>query len=352
MALMAVVILAVAGAGGWGAWRLTNHGLMSFELERLVEHIETGTEDEAKAAADEIVERKNRAWKVISFLTDIVADPDSPNRLIAAETLHRLEASSEEVIAVLTVAAGDADRQLRHVALHALSDLGPAAESATDTVMGQLSAPDAETRRLAARALGNIDFINIRAEDALVTALEDTEPAVRSAALAALVKVGAELPGNALEMLTSFMKSGDTGVRTDAIKALGMLGSEAEQALPVIEAAMTDGAREVRYNAAWALGRMGDAHPERIVPLLATALEADEDEDVRIQSAWALGQMGEHARAASAVLYAALEDPELGVRRESYETLKIVAKSAGDHENLEAALASLVPANRSCDAPE
>jgi HEAT repeat protein len=200
--------------------------------------------------------------------------------------------------------------------------------------------------------LGNIDFINIRAEDALVVALEDAEPGVRAAALAALVNLGAELPDNSLEMLTRFMDNEDAGARTDAIKALGMLGREAEQALPVIEAAMTDSVPEIRHNAAWALGRMGDAHADKIVPLLGTALTTDEDEDVRIQSAWALGQMGKHARAASAALNAALEDPEIRVRRESYETLKIVARSAGGHENLEAALASLVPAKQSCDAPE
>ena len=47
MGLMALVVLTVLSAGGWGTWRYMTHGFMSFELEEMVDSIETGDAVEA-----------------------------------------------------------------------------------------------------------------------------------------------------------------------------------------------------------------------------------------------------------------------------------------------------------------
>ncbi|MBE9553262.1 MAG: hypothetical protein IMF05_07360, partial [Proteobacteria bacterium] len=94
MGLMVLVVLAVLSAGGWGTWRYMTHGFMSFELEELVDAIETGDAVEAEIAANEIVELGYEADAAIPFLIEMVADQDLPNRAIAAETLGRLEVSS------------------------------------------------------------------------------------------------------------------------------------------------------------------------------------------------------------------------------------------------------------------
>ena len=53
MGLMALVVLSVLSAGGWGTWRYMTHGFMSFEVEELVDSIEAGDAVEAGIAAAE-----------------------------------------------------------------------------------------------------------------------------------------------------------------------------------------------------------------------------------------------------------------------------------------------------------
>jgi HEAT repeat protein len=330
MGLMALVVLSVLSAGGWGTWRYMTHGFMSFELEEMVDGIEAGDAAEAEIAANKIVELGYEADAAIPFLAEMAANPDLPNRATAIETLGRLYASSPEVVAALGEAARDPDEATRHAALRALAQIGLPAEAALPTILDQLASGDAKSRQLAARVLGNIEYLEIEEEDALVAALEDSEPAVRAAALAALVQIDAELPEGSIAKLAGFLTSQDADARADAIQALGQLGPDAAEALPAIEVALTDDSSEIRHSAAWALGNMGEQEGARAVPALTTLLKTDPDEDVRAQAAWALGEMGVSAEPAADALLAALEDPEDMVQLEAYEALKNLLKAKGE----------------------
>ncbi|MBE9556379.1 MAG: HEAT repeat domain-containing protein, partial [Proteobacteria bacterium] len=266
MGLMALVVLSVLSAGGWGTWRYMTHGFMSFELEALVDSIEAGDAAEAEIAANEIVELGYEADAAIPFLAEIVADPDLPNRATAAETLGRLYASSPKAVAALGEAARDPDEAMRHAALRALAQIGFPAEAALPAILEQLASGDVKSRQLAARVLGSIEYLEIEEEDALVAALEDSEPAVRAAALAALVQIDAELPEGSIARLAGFLTSRDADARADAIQALGQLGPDAAEAIPMIEVALTDESSEIRHSAAWALGNMGEEQGARAVP--------------------------------------------------------------------------------------
>lgn len=333
MGLMVLVVLAVLSAGGWGTWRYMTHGFMSFELEELVDAIETGDAVEAKLAANQIVELGYGAHAAVPFLIDMVSDPDLPNRAVAAETLGHLYASSPEAVAVLGEAARDPDEAMRHAALRALSRIGLPAEAALPAILEQLDSGDAKSRQLAARVLGNIGYLEIEAEDALVAALEDSEPGVRAAALSALVQTGAELPEGSIARLAEFLTAQDADTRADAILALGQLGPEAAEAVSAIEIALADESSEIRHSAAWALGNMGAEQGARAVPPLTAVLETDPDADVRAQAAWALGQMGIAAEPAADALLAALEDPEDMVQLEAYEALKNILEAKGEDFN-------------------
>jgi HEAT repeat protein len=333
MGLMALVVLTVLSAGGWGTWRYMTHGFMSFELEEMVDSIETGDAVEAEIAANEIVELGYEADAAIPFLIEMVTDPDLPNRAVAADTLGRLYASSPEAVAVLGEAARDPDEAMRHAALRALSRIGLPAEAALPAILEQLESGDVKSRQLAARALGNIEYLEIEAEDALVAALEDSEPGVRAAALAALVQTGAELPEGSIAKLAEFLSAQDADARADAVLALGQLGPQAAEALPAIEIALVDESSDIRHSAAWALGNMGEEQGARAVPPLTAVLETDPDADVRAQAAWALGQMGIAAEPAADALLAALEDPDEMVQLEAYEALKTILKAKGEDFN-------------------
>lgn len=353
LALTALMVIAVLSAGGWGIWRHMTSGFMSSDLAALMETVETGDADEAAAAADEIADLGYSASAAIPFLIEIAADPVSPNRVTAVEILGRLEASSDEAIAVLGDAAGDSNEAVRHAALRALSQVGAPAATVTDAIAEQLAADNPETRRLAARALGTIDFMEIAAEDALVAALDDPDPGVQAAALSALVQTGAELPDGAIGLLTGFMASPDAEIRGDAILALGLLGPEAAELIPAIEAALSDESSDIRDNAAWALARMGEARAARSIPLLARTLETDENTDVRAQAAWALGQLGAASENATDALQAALDDAEEAVRLEAYRSLKDLIKvRGGDFLDLEEVLGVYGAKAGACKLPE
>lgn len=333
MGLMALVVLSVLSAGGWGVWRYMTHGFMSFKVEELVDSIEAGDTVEAEIAANDIVELGYEADAAIPFLIEMVADPDLPNRAIAAETLGRLYATSPKAVAVLGEATRDPDDAVRHAALRALSRIGLPAEAALPAILEQLESGDVKSRQLAARALGNIEYLEIEAEDALVAALEDSEPAVRAAALAALVQTGAELPEGSIAKLADFLTAQDADARADAVLALGQLGPQAAEALPAIEIALANESSEIRHSAVWALGNMGEEQGARAVPPLTAVLETDMDADVRAQAAWALGQMGIAAEPAADALLAALEDSEDMVQLEAYEALKNILKAKGEDFN-------------------
>ena len=273
------------------------------------------------------------AEAAIPFLVDIVANPDMPNRVAAAYTLGALYASSPEAVNALGGAAQDGDKAVRHAALDALSKVGPPAEAVLPAILGQLTSDDTKSRQLAARALGNIGYLEIETEDALVAALEDSEPVVRAAALAALVQTGAELPEGSIARLAEFLTAQDADARADAVLALGQLGPEAAEAVSAIEIALADESSEIRHNAVWALGNMGEEQGARAVPALTAVLENDVDGDVRAQAAWALGQMGVAAEPAADALLAALEDPEDMVQLEAYEALKNILKAKGEDFN-------------------
>jgi HEAT repeat protein len=333
MSLMALVILTVLSAGGWGAWRYMTHGFMSFELEELVDSIEAGDAVEAELAAAEIVEMGYKASSAVPFLIEMVADPGSPNRAVAAETLGGLAVTSPRAVDALGEATRDPDEAVRHAALRALSQIGLPAEAALPAIVEQLESGDVKSRQLAARALGNIGYLEIEEEDALVAALEDTAPGVRAAALAALVQTGSELPEGSIGKLTEFLTAQDAGIRADAVLALGQLGPRAAEAIPAIEIALADESSEIRHSAAWALGNMGEEQGTRAVPPLTAVLQTDSDADVRAQAAWALGQMGVSAEPAADALLAALEDPEDMVQLEAYEALKNILKAKGEDFN-------------------
>jgi HEAT repeat protein len=132
----------------------------------------------------------------------------------------------------------------------------------------------------------------------LLGLLDDPDPAVATAAVAALGQVGDAVAVPALIGLLA-EPSVPEPVLTDALARFGPAA-----VAPLVEALRT-GAAPVRERAADLLGRLGEvaaANP------LAAAL-TDPDPAVRVAAALALGALGEPGRAALATVAA---DPELG----------------------------------------
>ena len=99
----------------------------------------------------------------------------------------------------------------------------------------------------------------------------------------------ASLPPAKVQRQIQRLKSDQSGVRREAVHALGRMGDP--RAIEALTAAMTDVNREVRVEAALALGEIGDLRGvERLIPVLTDRAQHDR---VRAAAAAALWQLGD-----------------------------------------------------------
>lgn len=165
---------------------------------------------------------------------------------------------------------------------------------------------DYEVRSNAAKALGN--FEDEQAIVALIRALKDVED-VRLQVVIALGKT----EKTAVPLLIDALKDPDADIRRDAAWNLGSLGDD--RAIPALTEALKDQDDDVRFHVARNLGKFGGP----AVPFLLSALK-DPDEHVRRYAAWILGTIGDDR--VIPALKDALEDSSEYVRKGVEQALK------------------------------
>ncbi len=116
----------------------------------------------------------------------------------------------------------------------------------------------------------------------------------------------------AVAALIEALKISDKDVRINAAWALGPSGPQAKAAVPRLTEALEDKDWKVRLQTAWALGAIGPDAKEAIPSLIHT-LE-DRKIDVRKEATRALGYIGLQANEVVPVLIAVLKDPDADVR--------------------------------------
>lgn len=141
-----------------------------------------------------------------------------------------------------------------------------------------------------------------------IPSVEQTAPGARAETAARPASVGAAVyRGWPLSYYVEKLKGAGASTSPDLIRAIGAFGQDATSAVPVLSAALSDAAPEVRAAAAWALSQLGTgAGPA--VPALAKAL-ADSSPRVRDLAAVALRNIGPQAVDALPDLVRALDDP-------------------------------------------
>lgn len=165
---------------------------------------------------------------------------------------------------------------------------------------------DYEVRSDAVEALGN--FEEEKVIKALIRAFKDVED-VRFYVARDLRKFGR----SAVPFLIDTLKDPDEDMRRDAAWMLGNIGDE--RAIHPLTEALKDPDEEVRFHVARNLGKF----EEPAVPFLLDALE-DQDEHVRRYAAWILGVIRDDR--AILALEKALNDPSDYVRKGVEQALK------------------------------
>jgi HEAT repeat protein len=169
-------------------------------------------------------------------------------------------------------------------------------------------------------AVDALGKIGAPAVEALIVALDDSDPFVSMSAGQALGKIGTP----AVEPLIANLRSNNPNIRRNAAWALGQIGMPAVQRLITL---LSDSNPDVRRGAAKALGEVGDS---RAVDPLIAALKSSDSDAFRKDVAGALGKIKDPR--ASDFLLAALRERDTVAIAGAMEFF--AAKSGPDSEDL------------------
>jgi cyclophilin family peptidyl-prolyl cis-trans isomerase/HEAT repeat protein len=226
-----------------------------------------------------------------------VTDDARPSSASLLDRAEDRRAFSDDLAAL----ADSNDRDLRSRLAVALGRIGD--PRSAPVLVRLLGDPDAAVREKAAFAIGLLgDRAGREAVDAIAAALDSSGDLVPpAAALDALGRTGGT---GEVALVTARLRAPDAGSREDAARALGLLGQRGVSldagAVAALGTALSDGAEEVRFMAAFALFRGGfSASPDAAADPLRRAAASDPSPEVRAMSLRALAKG------------AALGDPEL-----------------------------------------
>jgi HEAT repeat protein len=362
-------------------------------LAALTRALEDPSTEVKSAAAKALGAQRAAAAPAVPALIPLLHNPDEPLRQVAAEALGRIGTLGEEAtpqlvagltsednvvraqtaealgtigtpaadtVPALIQALSDPNDEVRTRSVEALGKMGPAAAEAVPALARALEDADNRVAALAADALGGMGASSAVALPALLAPLQHVNAGVRAGAAAAIGKILAaadqervELPvGRAicLEALAAAARDDDGGVRGQAIRAAGAVGSatavraalsdsdprvraaaaealhdrgEADgETVAALTAALGDASDQVKVGVTRALARLGRATPEVVTGLCQ--LLQDDTPDVQASAALALGKLGPEARAAGEPLLRTLQTGDTSLREQVLRAVALI----------------------------
>ncbi|OBF18107.1 fumarate reductase/succinate dehydrogenase flavoprotein subunit [Mycobacterium kubicae] len=258
-------------------------GVRRTAVATLTEHMPDGYAQALIAALDDTdasvrrgaAEGIRELVEVLPEPTDVRAYAESPDTVVRAAAIYVLAArrvgDAEQYRRALT----DADHRVRIEAVRALVSV--------DDVGGVQAATGDENREVRIAAASGLATLGGGA-DAVSALIDDPDPLVRAAALAALGRIGCDATN--LRVVAQALRAPAWQVREGAARALA--GAPADDAIPRLSEALCDAHLDVRKAAVLSLTRWAD-HPAAR-DALGIALK-DNDADVRAYARRALEQV-------------------------------------------------------------
>jgi HEAT repeat protein len=224
------------------------------------------------------------AERVLPGLLVLLKDSNPELRRTAAQSLGKI--ASKEAVPALVASLQDPDAGVRRNAAWALGMIGEESVGLDRSPLGPLLFdPDPGVREASAIALGQTGDTQTGIE-LLAERLQEPTAASDSKRLAAAALGAMEAP-SALVALTKLLQDRDPQVRRAAVAALGEIADQ-QSVRPLGELLKKDPDAGVRIEAAFRLGKFGGKAAE---PVLSAALK-DADENVRRLAKAALDELG------------------------------------------------------------
>ncbi|OUL28566.1 HEAT repeat domain-containing protein [Nostoc sp. 106C] len=235
------------------------------------------------------------------------------------------EETINDLVGTLITALKHRNVQVRASAVYALGAIGSDASAAVPSLVNLLKdkKQDVVVRAKAANSLGNADLkasLNRKAVPALISALQEQKPEayfLRANAALALGYMGSEptVAKDAVQPLIIALKDKNTLVSSSAANALGLMGSNAKDAISKLIEVEKEKNQNVQFrtDVINALGKIASdpkvAGSKRIVSVLISILKDGKDETyVRQSAAYALGKVGLESEEAVPALIQVVED--------------------------------------------
>jgi len=226
-----------------------------------------------RSTDDEVLQRAC-AWAVVTL------EPDNPDYARAA-------------VPVLAAALKSDQELVRSECLNALGSVGAPAQSVLDQIVDVAqSDSSAAVRAAALHTMGLLKADSLEAKQASLSALQDSDVAVRNAARFMIGSLGERASAAAPELLDT-MRTGEPFEKIVAAWALVRVtpsDDHKKAAAPFMVAALQNADPRVRQEAASTLGTIGQKTPEVLTALKSAA--TDENADVADAAKAALGKLG------------------------------------------------------------
>ena len=222
-------------------------------------------------------------------------------RAAVPAALASIAPDDSETIAHLAQYIGDSNPCVGVACIRALGEAGPVAHGVLPTLLtlvaGALAYEDNDWRAIwmrdcpflvgeaATRAVARIGADSDEAIQCLIVALTSRDAAIRRAAVEGLGEIGPRAEAAIFPLIQHGLGDDTDGNRPPAVaKALGRIGAPA---VPALVATLESSRPELRRDALYALGMIGDDAP-RDALIAVTELAGDSDAGVREAVAWVL----------------------------------------------------------------
>ncbi len=180
----------------------------------------------------------------------ILGKADQKQREQALMKLQAMGPKAKKALPALERAAGDQDPQIRRLAVEAMSMMGEYASPAAKTIVNCMEDKDLGVRRAAFDAFGRLGQLPSHALPLVADGLGDEDEIIRNYSMSIFVGLGRQ----SVYSLMQALEKGNTEARRMAVNALGMIGTDASRAEPLLrKVSETDSDEQIRKIAAKAL---------------------------------------------------------------------------------------------------
>jgi HEAT repeat protein/S1-C subfamily serine protease len=277
------------------------------------------------------------AFEAVPELSAALNDADPSVRAAAAQALGAMGKSGRPAIARLLKAIADADAGVREAVAEAIKKIGPPGKDDVPTLAEFLKDRDPAKRAAAASTLRQLKLEPDAAVSLFAPLLIDPDKRVKLEAIKAVCEAGAVARPAAFGPLLALLDDADAEVRAAALELTPKLGTPDAADLPALQVGLHGRQAEQRRFCAAAIGAMGQK-AAAAVPFVARCL-SDPDAGVRLAAAVALAKMGPAVADVAGDVLNVRTDSDPVVRAAAIETLGTVGRKKGVPEALFAALA-------------